>query len=182
MQPSTEMIKALREFASGDPVLFALSDLQALLPVHTENAFKSIVSRLVKRGELDRICRGIYTLPGHAARLADPLARVAARLRAHQFNYISLESALSDAGVISQVPVNRLTLMSSGRTSIIHCGVHGTVEFVHTRKNAGEVAEQLVYDPVLKLWRASVALALRDMRDTRRDTGLIDKEAADEFV
>lgn len=182
MQPSIEMIKALRECTRDRPVLFALRDLQALLPGHAENAFKSILSRLVQRGELERVCRGVYAMPGDASRIADLLARIAARLRAHQFNYISLETALSDAGVISQVPVNRLTLMSSGRSNVIPCGVYGTIEFVHTRKTARDVAEQLAYDPVCRLWRASVLLALRDMRDTRRDTGLIDQEAADELV
>ena len=31
------------------------------------------------------------------------------------FNYISLETALSDEGVISQIPINRITIMSTGR-------------------------------------------------------------------
>lgn len=42
-------------------------------------------------------------------------------------NYISLESALSDAGVISQIPINRVTLMSSGRTATISCGQLGSL-------------------------------------------------------
>lgn len=176
------MVSALRRLQADIPVLYALNDLRALLPELGDSAFKSVVSRLEKRGELERICRGIYTLPGQASRIADLLARVAARLRAHQFNYISLESALSDAGVISQVPLNRLMLMSSGRSNVISCGGYGAVEFVHTRKTPPELADHLTYDPICRLWRASVPLALRDMRDTRRDTGLIDRKVADEFI
>lgn len=182
MQPMVEMIRDLRTLAAGKKQVFALSDLRALLPEHQEGAFKSIVTRLEKRGELVRVCRGIYLLPDSASHSGDILGRVASRLRAHHFSYLSLETVLSDAGVISQIPLNRITVMSSGRSSVISCGVYGSVEFVHTRKTAAELAGQLNYDPIYGLWRASVPLALRDMRDTRRDTGLVDWEARREFV
>jgi hypothetical protein len=93
-----------------------------------------------------------------------------------------LESALSDAGVISQIPMNWITLMSSGRSSIIDCGSFGHIEFVHTRKPPDSVAAQVSDDPRCRLWRASVVLALRDMALTRRSTDLVDWEAAREFV
>jgi hypothetical protein len=107
---------------------------------------------------------------------------VAARLRAAHFNYISLETVLSEAGLISQIPLSRIALMSSGRSSVISCGGYGEIEFVHTSKKAAELAAELTYSPRLQLWQASVALALQDMQDTRRDTGLVDWEAAREFV
>lgn len=110
------------------------------------------------------------------------LFRVAARLRADGLNYISLETALSDAGVISQVPINWVTLMSSGRSNTISCGRWGTIEFVHTRQQAGELASQLHYDSRCALWRASVPLALRDMRTTHRSLNLVDESVAHEFV
>lgn len=113
---------------------------------------------------------------------SDLLGHVAARLRAGQFNYLSLETVLSEAGVISQIPLSRITLMSSGRSNVISCGKHGDIEFVHTNKKASKLAADLVYDPRYQLWRASVALALQDMKDTRRDTGLVDWEAANESV
>jgi len=50
------------------------------------------------------------------------LFHTGARLRASGFNYISLETILSDAGVISQIPMNWITLMSSGRTTTVSCG------------------------------------------------------------
>jgi len=162
--------------------VFALSDLKALLPEHRDGAFKSVVTRLEKRGDLIRVCRGIYMLPDSTLRGSDLLGRVAARLRANQFNYLSLETVLSDAGVISQIPLNRIVLMSSGRSSVISCGVYGTIEFVHTRKKAADLASDLSYDSGSQLWRASPRLALQDMRDTQRDTGLVDWEVADESI
>ena len=113
---------------------------------------------------------------------SDLLGHTAARLRASHFNYLSLETVLSDAGIISQIPVSRITLMSSGRSNVISCGVYGSIEFVHTRKMAGDLAADLSYDKEVGLWRASCAQAVQDMRDTGRDTGLINWEAAREFV
>ncbi|HPB75684.1 MAG TPA: hypothetical protein PLY96_10585, partial [Chromatiaceae bacterium] len=94
----------------------------------------------------------------------------------------SLESALSDAGLISQIPMNRVTLMSSGRSVTLSCGRYGTIEFVHTKKGPAELADQLVYDPCCHLWRATVALALRDMKAARRDLDLVQEEVADDAL
>jgi hypothetical protein len=137
---------------------------------------------LERRGELVRICRGVYLLPESTLRGSELLGRTAARLRADRFNYLSLESVLSSAGLIAQIPIDRITVMSSGRSNTISCGVFGTIEFVHTRKTAAELAPYLSYDRHHCLWRGSVQLALRDMRDTRRDTGLTRWEDVNEPV
>jgi hypothetical protein len=44
------------------------------------------------------------------------------------------------------------------------------------------LSEALSYDPRCRLWRASVAQALDDMRDARRNLDLIDWNAAHELV
>ena len=182
MQPIATMIRALRMLPGAESRVFALRDLGSLLPDHGMGACKLVVARLEKRGDLTRICRGIYMLPHCSLRGSDLLGHVAARLRASHFNYLSLETVLSEAGIISQIPMSRITVMSSGRSSMISCGRHGDIEFVHTSKTAAETAESLSYDPRFHLWRASVPLAMRDMKDTRRDTGLVDGEAAHEFI
>ena len=182
MQPMHRLIGDLRRLAGGDERVFALSDLRALLPEHGEGALRSVVTRLERRGELVRICRGIYLLPDSTLRGSELLGRTAARLRADRFNYLSLESVLSSAGLIAQIPIDRITMMSSGRSNTISCGDFGTIEFVHTRKTPAELAPDLSYDTHHCLWRASVQLALRDMRDTRRDTGLTSWGDVDEPV
>ena len=96
--------------------------------------------------------------------------------------YLSLESALSDAGVISQVPQQWLTLMTNGRSGIISCGSFGTIEFIRTRKNLADITSDLVYDSACRLWRASIPLAIKDMKDTKRSLDLIDWEVVHEFV
>ncbi|MBT3291115.1 MAG: hypothetical protein HN849_24710 [Victivallales bacterium] len=182
MQPMRQLIGDLRRLVGRSDRLFALSDLRALLPEHSDGALKSVVGRLERGGELVRVCRGIYMLPDVALRGSELLGHAAARLRADRFNYLSLETVLSAAGAISQVPMGRITVISSGRSSIIACGVYGTIEFVHTRRTASELAAELCYDSEHGLWRASLRLALRDMRRTRRDTGLVNWEETNESV
>ncbi|WP_146049537.1 hypothetical protein [Alkalispirochaeta sphaeroplastigenens] len=71
---------------------------------------------------------------------------IASKLRANTCASISLESALSDAGVISQIPVQWLTVMTGGRTAAIACGRFGTIEFIHTARSPEQIAPQLTFD------------------------------------
>jgi hypothetical protein len=78
--------------------------------------------------------------------------------------------------------MNRIMVMSSGRSAVIDCGRFGSIEFVKTRQRPDELVGNLTYDPMARLWRASVKQALRDMRATHRNLDLIDWKAAHEFV
>ncbi|MDD3935671.1 type IV toxin-antitoxin system AbiEi family antitoxin domain-containing protein [Rhodoferax sp.] len=168
--------------ADAEHYLFAPADLRALLAGLSDAAFKTLLSRATATGLITRVCRGLYLYNRVDYPRGLLLFHAAARLRADTFNYISLETALSDAGVISQIPINRITLMSSGRSNVIGCGILGSIEFVHTRKRPQDVADQLHYDQRCHLWRATVALALLDMRLTRRNMDLIDWSVANESV
>jgi predicted transcriptional regulator of viral defense system len=159
-----------------------MRDLQAILPEKNSTSFRALIGRAEKNGLLKRVCRGLYLYPKVDFPAGLILYHAAARLRANEFNYISLETALSDAGVISQIPMNWITLMSSGRSYTFNCGSFGHIEFVHTKKKLDKVATQVTYDPLCRLWRASASLALRDMALTRRNTDLIDWEIANELI
>jgi len=110
------------------------------------------------------------------------LYHAAARLRAGDFNYLSVESVLSDAGAISQVPMGWLTLMSSGRNRIVDCGHFGRIEYIHTQRPAAKLAGQLSWDGRIGLWRASVALALKAFKHTHRSDDLIDWEFINDLI
>lgn len=125
MQPVRQLINGLYMLATTDHCIFAPEDMRALVPELSDAAFRVLLSRASANGPLQRICRGIYVFEPVLPRDGLLLFRVAARLRADRFNYISLETSLSDAGVISQIPMNWITVMSSGRTSTINCGRHG---------------------------------------------------------
>lgn len=182
MQSIRYLTRSLESLATAKQYLFSPDDLRALLPKISDSAFKTLLSRAVRGGYLARVCRGLYLYDRVDYPRGLVLFHAAARLRADTFNYISLETALSDAGVISQIPINWITLMSSGRSSTISCGTWGTIEFVHTSKGPDAVANQLFYDQRYHLWRASVGLAVQDMRATRRNMDLIDWSIVNESV
>ncbi|MGL4315716.1 MAG: type IV toxin-antitoxin system AbiEi family antitoxin [Pseudomonas sp.] len=182
IQPIRRLYSGLDALASPERYLFTPSDMRALVPDISSEAYRALLSRAAGEGKLERICRGLYLYRPAKPASGLLLFHAAARLRAQAFNYISLETALSDAGLISQIPLNWITLMSSGRTSQIKCGRWGTIEFVHTRQQPAALAGQLSYDQRCRLWRAQPALALRDMKVAKRNLDLIDWSLANEFV
>ncbi len=182
IQPMRQLLHSLYELAGPERYLFTPDDLRGLFPSLSEASYKTLLSRADSSGVLSRVCRGLYVFEPAAPRDGLMLFHAAARLRASYFNYISLETALSDTGAISQVPISWITLMSSGRSSVIDCGRWGTIEFVHTRQQPAELAENLQYDGRCRLWRASSQQALRDMRATRRNLDLVNGSEADEPV
>ena len=176
MQPIQHLTRSLRALADRDHCLFAPADLAAAVPDPAGLAV--LLSRATRAGLLKRVCRGIYLYPVPDYPAGNLLFHTAARLRAGEFNYISLETALSDAGMIPQIPMNWITLMSSGRSHVVDCGDCGRIEFIHTARRPEALAGELTYDADRRLWRASARQALRDMKSTRRSLDLVDEKAA----
>ncbi|WP_422139500.1 hypothetical protein [Endozoicomonas sp. ALC020] len=65
---------------------------------------------------------------------------IAIALRRGDYNYISLESALSEYGAISQIPVDRLTIMTTGRKGEYKTPF-GVLEFTHTRRSVADILD-----------------------------------------
>ena len=172
----------LADLADGEHYLFSVHDLAAVTPDQSDSAFKALLGRAGKNGLIQRVCRGLYLYPRVDYPFGLVLYHAAARLRAGEFSYLSLETVLSDAGVISQIPLNWITLMTTGRNYTFDCGAFGHIEFIHTKKTPANIAPRLHYDPRCRLWRASVAQALQDMKQARRDTDLVDWEIANELL
>jgi hypothetical protein len=172
----------LKENTSSNQYLFLYSDFKALFPSLTLSAFKTLLSRSVKKGLLERVCKGIYAYKEHISSKGLILFHVAALMRSNHFNYITLETLLSSSGVISQIPINRITIMSSGRSLNLSCGKYGTIEFIHTDRKPKDLAASLHYDPLFKMWKASVNLAIEDMKNTHRNLDLIDWEVVRELI
>ena len=182
MQPMKYLNNWLEQHANGEHYLFAIQDLRSLYPDLSNSAFKTLLSRASDTLWLKRVCRGLYVYKKAIPSNGLLLFHAASLLRADEFNYMSLETVLSDAGVISQISINWISIMSSGRSNIVSCGEFGTIEFIHTNQKPADIGKQLTYDSKCKLWRASVTLALRDMKATHRNCDLIDWDIANEFI
>lgn len=182
MNGGKKLRNVLETLAGPEQFLFCLNDFAPVFSELSPSALKMLISRAIQNGDLEPVCRGLYLYPRTSFPGGSVLYRAAAKLRAGYFNYISLESALSDAGVISQIPLQWITLMSGGRSTIVRCGKWGTIEFVHTAKKPEAVAERLLYDDRCGLWRAPVSLAIEDMKACRRSLDLVDWSVVNELV
>jgi hypothetical protein len=182
MQSIQKLTEILENITDSGHYIFTPQDFCQILPDLTGTRLTIFLGRMVKAGFLEHVCRGIYLYPKAPYPKGCELYHTAARLRCDTFCYLSLESVLSEHGIISQIPLGWITLMTSGRAGIFDCGKWGSIEFIHTKKDPAALCEKLHFDARYKLWCASVPLALQDMKAAKRQTDLIDWEAAGEFI
>ena len=160
--------------------LYRSRDFRCLFPELTKEQYKDLLFRACSAGLLARVARGLYRDPHGVDSSGLLLFHAAAMLRPFHFNYISLETALSDAGWISQIPINWITIVSTGRSSVIECSGLGTVEFVHTKRNPADLNDGIYFDEDRHMYCATPAIALRDMRMMQRSTIDLVQEPDDE--
>lgn len=173
MQPVRKLDLLLKKIANEDVYLFTLADLRAPFYELSDNAFKMMISRAVKNDVLVRVCRGVYLANNVKYSTGKLLYHAVNKIRPNDFNYISLESQLSACGYISQIPINWITLMSTGRSRIVKAGRFGNIEFIHTKKSQTDLMNKVYFDSDIGLWRANEALALSDLKRTGRNHDLV---------
>lgn len=176
MTPLRTLEQFLRTNANPEAYLFGRADLEGLVPQISRPAWKMVLSRAVKNGLLVRVCRGVYLFEAPGRPKGRELYHVAGKIRNGDFAYLSQESVLSDLGIISQIPLQRITVMTTGRSGLFPCGPWGAVEFTHTKKKPETLMDQLTYDPALRLYRATALLAWRDLKAAGRNLDLVDQE------
>jgi len=167
---------------SSERYLFLLSDLKLLFPNMSEGAFKTLLSRAVQKKILEKVCRNVFGFNIKKNSNGYLLFHVVAQLRSSDFNYISLETVLSEEGFISQVPLNRIFIMSTARSQVIDCRQYGAIEFIHIKSKPNKILNHLVYDSKARLWKADIHLALKDIKKTKRNTDLIQWEMIHDHV
>ena len=169
MQPINLLKATLEEKANKTRFLFSAQDFSSVFPDFTKENMRMLLSRAAKSGILQRVCKGLYLYPKSGFDSSTVLFKVASRLRANYLNYISLESALSQEGIISQQLLAWLTVMTTGRSGTIDCGRFGTVELIHTAKSQEKIIPHLRLDTVSGMWRADKELAMMDMKNAKRN-------------
>ena len=121
---------------------------------------------------LERISKGLYLFSFSIHKKNYLLENIAIFLRPGHYNYLSLESALAQYGVISQIPVDRITVMTTGRKGK-YVTNYGIIEFTHTKRSILDVLENtLVVNTPLRL--ATKKTAFRDLKRVGRNLHLVD--------
>ena len=174
----SEAIKRLTDWDRRGRYVFAAADMAKIFPEDTPRNREATLTRLVREGILERPSKGVYLYALSRHKGPDTIELIARTLRRGAYNYISLESALSEYGVISQIPVDRLTLMTTGRKGE-YITPYGVIEFTHTQRSISDILRStLERGRPLKI--ATKQAALRDLRRVGRNTHLVDEEVANE--
>lgn len=135
---------------------------------------RSTISRLVDVGVLMRVAHDLYWFERESAQVP-AIEEVAAALRQGELNYIGMESAASLWSVISQIPVGRITVVTTGKEGEFNTPF-GTVEFIHTAKRPMDILGNTVDYPGHALRLATKAYTVKGLVRSGRSTELIDWE------
>lgn len=156
--------------------VFLHRDLAKIFHEDSERSLNDSLARLVKNGVLERVARGVYVYGFSRNKSSSKtIEHIAIALRRGDYSYISLESALSFYGVISQIPVDRLTVMTTGVKGTYKTQ-YGVIEFTHTKRSVQDILAQVITTE-RPLRVASKLAALRDLKRVGRNTHLVDMEA-----
>lgn len=136
------------------------------------------INRLVENGILRRAVRGVFVFALSKHRSAITIEHIANNMRRGELTYESLESALSQYGAISQVPLDRITLMTTGRSGE-YCTPYGVIEFVHTKQLPSVIVPELRDRDGHPLPIATAKRAYRDLKRVGRNLDLVNEEELD---
>jgi predicted transcriptional regulator of viral defense system len=175
-----ELINSLTALERLGVFVLTKKDVEKLFPQEGEKSMEKSLQRMVKDGLLIRAARGIYVNALAVARKPSwILEDVAKALRPGNLSYVSLESILSEYGVISQIPLSRITLMTTGAKGV-HETPFGTIEFTHTKRTIPDILERTIFIKDRPLRIAKKHAAVTDLLRVGRNTDMIDYEELEE--
>lgn len=165
-------IKLLKAWDKRGHYVFTKHMLSKLFLTEKPKTFSESLRRLVQKKILVRACRGIYVYPDAASYNSYVLEHISKALRTGDYNYVSLESALSQYGLISQMPIDRLTIMTTGREGLYHTP-YGSIEMTHTRRSINDILNNTIIHAKNPLRMAKQEAAVRDLKRVGRNTNLL---------
>lgn len=157
---------------------FTPATFAALFGNPAPNYLKLMMKRLADQGVLTRAARGVYVNARARSMPSDIREGLIRFLRPREISYVSLESKLSEAGAISQLPTV-LTCMTTGSPGRFDTP-WGAIEFTHTDRDIAFGTDVHTRDDGLV--EATVARSARDLRRVGRNAGLIDAEILAEAI
>lgn len=165
----------LQDWDKKGRYVFTKQDLSKVFFEDNPKTLTEGLNRLVHDGWLVRACRGVYVNP-HAHYSLDGyiIEQIAKALRRGEYNYVSLESMLSEYGVISQIPIDRLTVMTTGRKAIFNTH-YGVIEFTHTKKSVSDILSQVLKIEGRPLRVAKREFAWQDLKHVGRNIQMVNK-------
>ncbi len=155
--------------------------LESYFPEASQISLKKTLERAIQSEILEHPCRGVYILRKNFKTYAYKLEAIAATLRAGHYSYVSLESALSEYSVISQMTLNHLTIMTTGRSQTYQTS-YGTIEFTHTARDEFDILKNTVQQQGRPLRIALPEFAYTDLKRVKRNLEMVDINVLKDIV
>lgn len=171
----TELLKTLDYWDKKGIWVFRVQDFYLLFFSENPQIIKIALSRYVKNGIIERICKGVYANPRALSkeRVNDRLAYISNYIRDKGLSYLSLESVLGENNIISQIPF-RYTFVSTLKGAEFHTP-YGTVEYTKTTRNIKNLHKNCFYDKNREIWVANTEQAINDAYAFNRAVDLIEE-------
>ncbi|RYZ98227.1 MAG: hypothetical protein EOO68_14135 [Moraxellaceae bacterium] len=173
MAKSDILLAALAKAVKAGGGIHSAAELAFMLGEPCDPAFRKFLADCVKRGQLRRVIKGFYESSLTPPSPETAIYKIIKKLRSSVLNYISLESQLSHTGDISQVVMDRVTVVTKGRSGLL-ATPYGLIEFTHTKKPIEQIAPNVYYDPDIKMYRANTAQAIADLKHCQRNLHMLE--------
>lgn len=170
-----QAIKVFREQDKKGNTIFSSHDLRKFFLEGSYKTFNEGLKRLVKSGIIQHACRNVYVNQDANQLDSFTIERIAKSLRRGEYNYLSLEFMLSEYGIISQIPIDRITIMTTGRKGTYHTS-YGVIEFTHTKRTVTDILKSTYKVIERPLRMASPETALRDLKRVGRNMHLVSQD------
>lgn len=170
-----ELLRFFDEYDKQGKWIFKLADFIMYFRKESEQNIKISLSRLAKQGYLVSISKGIYANPRAKSMLKGYFpGEVANSLRDKAYSYLSLETLLSEEGLISQIP-NCLTFVSL-KFSRTYNTPYGIIEYVQTKRSVRNFLKDCYYDSTRGFWVANTQKAIDDLYNFNRCVDLYEEQ------
>lgn len=169
---TAKMVEAVK---SGHCGIFSTEDLALMLGEVPNDAFRKYLYKAVRAAVIVKVARNLYYSPVADFEKKGVLERIARLIHWRHFIYVSLESELSRIGRISQIPMRRLTVMTTGRSGKIETPF-GVIEFTHTRRKPDSLSHDVYLEPDTGIFRAKEARAIADLKRVGRNVNMLEEE------
>ena len=173
MTKTDQLLNILAKAERAGGGIHSAAELAAMMRVPCDRAFIKFLSDGVKNGHLRRVVKGLYesTLTPPAPETA--IYKIIKKLRKGVISYISLESQLSHTGDISQLVMDRVTVVTKGRSGVFKTP-YGIIELTHTKKPLAQIERNLYFDPQIQMYRANTEQAITDLKHCQRNLHMLE--------
>lgn len=154
--------------------VFTLDDLAKLFPAESGKTLLKSADRLVSAKILERATKGIYVYAFSRNKSQYLFETIAGVLRRGHINYISLESALSVYGAISQIPISTITFMTTGSPGRFETSYGTIIEFSQTKRNPIQLLKETSPYGDAPVRIATPERAFGDLKRVGRNVHMVD--------